>query len=70
MSSMTAREPYEATSRSTEGVARAAIYSAEWHTARADDLEAGNTDGLTEYEVALLIQRHRIAARAIKGENK
>ena len=46
------------------------IYSAEWHTARADDLEAGNTDGLTEYEVALLIQRHRIAARAIKGENK
>ena len=66
---MAARKPHEATSRATEGE-RAAIYSPEWHDARAADLEAGNTTGLTIAEAAHLIAMHRMAARAIKGENR
>ena len=66
---MAARKPHEATSRATEGE-RAAIYSPEWHEARAADLEAGNTDGLTIMEAARIIAMHRMAARAIKGENQ
>jgi hypothetical protein len=66
---VTARTPHEANSRATEGE-RAAIYSPEWHEARAADLEAGNTDGLTIMEAARIIAMHRMAARAIKGENQ
>ena len=46
-----------------------AFLSADWHDARADDLEDGNTEGLTEDEAKLLIERHRIAARSIRQEN-
>jgi hypothetical protein len=46
------------------------INSAEYHTARADDLTAGNVAGLTIREAAELIAWHRMAARAIEGESR
>jgi hypothetical protein len=40
------------------------LNSPEYHRDRADDLEAGNTEGLPPKEVARLIRWHRMAARA------
>jgi hypothetical protein len=65
----TGSEPYRAARRTEPGDVPAFrmseyLNSPEYHRDRADDLEAGNTEGLPPKEVARLIRWHRMAARA------
>jgi hypothetical protein len=45
------------------------VGSAQYHTDRIADLEAGNTAGLEDYQVRMLLAAHKIALRAIGEEH-
>jgi hypothetical protein len=44
------------------------VGSAQYHSDRIADLEAGNTEGLVVEQVAALLRGHRIALRAQEAE--